>query len=372
MANSNGKDYRDSLYHKISRLTHGGIMVNYQCNAACRHCLYACSPERSGGYIQPKMAEDVCGLLREGGCTSVHIGGGEPFLDINGLIMLLEACRRCGVEVEYIETNAFWAADEDQAVKYLRALAAACEDTRAVEAGSQAAGTSSSRMERPALCISLDPFHAEYVPPALPIKLAEICRQEGFGYFIWQDKYRAALSRIDNPRKAHTRAELERQLSYDYVLDTAQTYGLKFGGRAMSIEAEYGTPKPIAEILGVSRDGQFHNDTQKKPCRNLLQSGHFHVDLYGRYIPPGCTGIVISLVEAVRGVPQGKYPAFDALVTGGVAALYDLAQGLGFKAEAAYTSSCALCVGIRHWLSGQGGFPELDAEHYGAALTYTG
>ena len=337
--------------HKISHLTHGGIMTNYQCNAACRHCLYACSPERSGGYIQPEMADKICGLLREGGCTSVHIGGGEPFLDIGGLVMLLETCRRCGITVEYIETNAFWAADENLAVKYLRALTAAEADT---------------------LCISLDPFHAEYVPPALPIKLAEMCRREGFGYFLWQEKYRAVLSRLKAPHKVHTRAELEVRLSYDYVLDTSQTYGLKFGGRAMSIEAEYGTPRPLAEITGASPEDSPSRAAQKKPCRNLLQSGHFHVDLHGRYIPPGCTGIAIPLEEAVHGVSYGKYRAFDTLVTGGVAALFDLAQGLGFKPEPAYTSSCALCVNIRHWLSGQDGFPELDAEHYGASLTYTG
>jgi len=154
--------------------------------------------------------------------------------------------------------------------------------------------------------------------------------------------------------------DLERHLSSDYVLETAQSYGLSMGGRAITIEAECGTSKPLTSLLAA----------QKRPCRNLLSAGHFHVDLYGRYIPPGCTGIAILLEEAVNGVPQGKYPALDALVAGGVAALLETAQGLGFNAEAAYTSSCALCFHIRHWLSKQSGFPELDAEHYAAALTY--
>jgi len=328
-----------SPQHTIGRLEHGGIMANYQCNAACRHCLYACSPQRSGGYIQPQVADEVCSLLREGGTRSVHIGGGEPFLDMDLLISLLDTCLRSGVAVDYIETNAFWAEDEGRVKKYLHALKMAGVDT---------------------LCISLDPFHAEYVPPALPIKLADICRKEGFGYFLWQEKYRALLSRLKQPNKAHTREELKAQLSCDYALETAQTYGIRFGGRALSIEAEYGTPKPKADLL------------QKRPCRNLLTSGHFHVDLYGRYIPPGCTGIVIPLEEAVRGVPHDKYPAFDALVTGGVASLLDLAQGLGFKAQTTYTSSCALCIDIRYWLSGQDGFPELDAEHYAASVEYCG
>jgi len=354
-------------------------MTNYQCNAACRHCLYACSPERSGGYIQPTMAEEICGLLREGGTRSVHIGGGEPFLDIDGLIMLLETASQQGIAVDYIETNAFWAKDEDRALKYLRALKAVGVDTQVAWASSQASSPSNSRRERPgsaqaerpALCISLDPFHAEFVPPELPVKLAEICRKEGFGYFLWQEKYRRLLSQLKAPNKTQTRAELESRLSPDYVFETAHTYGLRMGGRALSIEAEYGTHKPLAEILGASPEGSPASATQKKPCYNLLRAGHFHVDLYGRYIPPGCTGIVIPLAEAVRGVPHGKYPAFDALVDGGVAALFDLAKQLGFRAMATYTSSCALCVDIRHWLSGQPSFPELDAEHYIAAVAYT-
>ena len=61
------------------KLFHGGIMANYRCTAACRHCLYACSPERTDGYINEATAESVASLLRTAGCYSVHIGGGEPF-----------------------------------------------------------------------------------------------------------------------------------------------------------------------------------------------------------------------------------------------------------------------------------------------------
>ena len=338
-----------ATHHKIDRLRHGGIMTNYQCNAACRHCLYACAPERSGGYIVPEKAAEICRLLLEGGCRSVHIGGGEPFLNIDGLIMLLETARNSGITVEYVETNAFWAEDESRAVEYLCMLKKTGMDT---------------------LCISLDPFHAEYVPAALPIKLAELCRREGFGCFLWQDKYRGVLSRLKAPHRAYTRAELERELSANYVLETAQAYGLSMGGRALSIEAEYGVLKPVAEILGYVPGSQGGSAVKKRPCLNLLDSGHFHVDLHGWYIPPGCTGIVFPLEEAVRGVPLGKYPAFDALVTGGVVALFELAVGLGFEAEAAYTSRCALCFHLRCWLSKLEGFVELDGEHYVAALMY--
>jgi len=320
----------------VNKLRHGGIMANYQCTAACRHCLYACSPERSGGYISKETAEEICALLREGGCQSVHIGGGEPFLDFNGLAELVHTVSKTGITVDYIETNAYWATDERQIEKRLRVLARAGADT---------------------LCISIDPFHAEYVPVSRPLFLAEACRRSGFGHFLWQDRFLPVLSRVDSGI-THSRAELERLISPDYILETTRSYGVNMGGRAVNIEAEYATPKPI---------GSF---TDSNPCGGLLSGDHFHVDLYGRYIPPGCTGITIPLNEAVRGIPDGKYPAFEALLSGGVAGLLQYAQALGFDADKECPSRCALCFNIRRWLCENAPSPELDAEHYTESLKY--
>ncbi|MCL2398283.1 MAG: 4Fe-4S cluster-binding domain-containing protein [Defluviitaleaceae bacterium] len=324
----------------IGRLNHCGIMTNYQCNAACRHCLYACSPDRSGGYISKETAQDICTSLVKGGCKSVHIGGGEPFLNFNGLINLLEATRKTGIQVDYIETNGFWAADENLATSYLHELSKAGVD---------------------ALCISLDPFHAEYIPYSLPLRLAEICKNNHFGYFLWQEHFSKILASVPQ-HKIHNRKKLEKLISPNYVLETARNYGVKMGGRAINIEKEYMEPKDLADLL---------NST---PCRNLLSTDHFHVDLYGKFIPPGCTGIAIPLEEALNGIPERKYPAFESLLFGGVAKLYEYAKKRGFaksekKIKNEYTSSCALCFHIRKWLSERAGCPELNAEHYKASLS---
>ena len=321
---------------KVKGLQHGGIMTNYQCNAACRHCLYACSPDRDANYISAEAAQEVCRQLIKGGCRSVHIGGGEPFLNFEALIDLLNIAAKAGIRVEYVETNGFWAANAGQAKEYLQALSEAGADT---------------------LCISLDPFHAEYVPFALPLQLAEICRKNNFSYFLWQERFLQSMSNV-TPTKAHNRAALEEQISPSYILETARRYGIGMGGRALNIEQEYTKTKPLHSLL------------QNSPCRDLLSSGHFHVDLYGRFIPPGCTGIAIPLEEVVAGIPEGKYPAFEALMSGGVVKLLDFAKKKGFEAEEEYTSGCALCFFIRKWLSEKADCPELDAEHYRASLSY--
>jgi len=322
---------------RVDVLNHGGIMANYRCTAACRHCLYSCSPDRGDGYISKDVAESVCGLLCASWCRSVHIGGGEPFLDFDGLLTLIKVARNAGIRVEYIETNAFWAADHSLTADRLKELARAGADT---------------------LCISVDPFHAEYIPLELPLSLAAVCHDVGFGYFMWQDRYLSAMTRLDRG-KTHSRAEMEQLISPKYVIEVAQSYGLHMGGRAIGIEDEHSFCKPVKKLINA------------RPCYGLLSGNHFHVDMFGRFIPPGCTGIVLPLDEAVHGIPDGKYPVFEALLNGGTAALLEYATNLGFEANSdGYTSNCAMCFYIRRWLSESVPSPELDPEHYVEAMKY--
>jgi hypothetical protein len=284
-----------------------------------------------------ETAAEVAGLLSRGGCRSVHIGGGEPFLNFEGLMAAIEELHRAGIKIEYIETNAFWAEDPDAAER-LKRLAAKGID---------------------ALCISVDPYHAEYVPYSLPLLLGDLCEQTGMGYFLWKREFLTALSRL-NGAKAHSRAEIEKVLSDKYIANTARLYGIGYGGRAVNIEDEFGSPQP-AETLAA--DGS--------PCKNLLSTGHFHVDLEGYFIPPGCTGIKIPLAEAAFGIPEGKYPAFEALYHNGIAGLAALARKQGFEGRnQGYADKCGLCFYARKFLAEKGGCPELNPRHYEEALKY--
>jgi organic radical activating enzyme len=323
---------------KTETLYHGGIMVNYQCNASCRHCLYACSPARKPGYVNEEMAEKICRLLREGDCRSVHIGGGEPFLNFDGLLTMIRALNKSNITLEYIETNAFWAADLENGDSKKLSAKEMIKQLLAENANT--------------LCISLDPFHAEYVPYGAALNLAKLCEKTGMRYFLWKQEFLSTLSRLD-PKKTHSREEMEKALSANYINKTAKHYGITYGGRAVNIEREYSTLYPAEKFAG---------DTS--PCRNLLSTGHFHVDKDAYFIPPGCTGILIPLSEAVYGISAGKYPAFEALYHGGISSLFKLAIQHGFSPDnAGYPSKCNLCFFIRQFLCDKG-FPELDGDHY--------
>jgi len=287
-----------------------------------------------------KGVTEACRASFGRGINSVHIGGGEPFIDFEGLLTLLNKAAKFGIRVDYIETNACWATDENTVARYLSVLRKAGADT---------------------LCISIDPFHAEYVPYAYPLRLAEICRKSGFGYFLWKEQFVNAL-RNTNPDIAHDRAALEKSIGREYIRDTAKAYGLKTGGRAINIELEYSPRKPVEELLAPAAG---------KTCDGLVSTAHFHVDMYNRFIPPGCTGFVLPMKEVVHGIPAGKYPVFEALHGGGTVALYALAKAHGFVADAkGYATRCALCFFMRKFLSETGKFAELDAEFYVQSLEY--
>jgi hypothetical protein len=283
--------------------------------------------------------KEICAVLRRGGIGSVHIGGGEPFLDTGGLLMAVRRLRAAGISLDYVETNGFWAGREKEAREILRALAAEGVN---------------------ALCISLDPFHAEHVPYGLPLKLAELCDETGMGYFLWKQQFLPLLSAMEHS-SAHSREELEEGLRPGYISDTARSYGIRLGGRAVNIEDEYGPSRSLEEL--------FDGSAEHAPCGDLLGTGHFHVDQDGYFIPPGCTGLRLPLAEAVDGVPEGKYPVFEILYQGGPSALLDFARGRGFIPEKNYPSLCNLCFYIRAFLSEEG-FAELDKNHYEESLKY--
>jgi len=319
-------------------LYHGGIMVNYTCNAVCRHCLYSSSPTRNPGYITEENAENICQLLHKGGCRSVHIGGGEPFLNFDGLLMMIRQLNKYGIKLEYIETNAYWAANPENKKEILEKLKSLLnEDVKA-------------------LCISIDPYHAEFIPYGAPLSLAKYCEKTGMDYFLWRGESIPILSGLD-PQKIHSRQEMEKLLSRDYIGRTARQFGITYGGRAINIEKEFGALLPVENLISLT-----------SPCRNLLSTNHFHVDKDAHFIPPGCTGIRIPLAEAVFGIPETQYPVFEALYNGGVAAILELALQHGFLPDdTGYPSKCNLCFHIRHFLSGKD-FAELDKNHYDEAL----
>ena len=71
------------------------------------------------------------------------IGGGEPFLNLDGLKMVVETALSLGMDIKYVETNSSWYRNIDSACQIL---------------------SSPREIGLTALLISISPFHKEYIP----------------------------------------------------------------------------------------------------------------------------------------------------------------------------------------------------------------
>ncbi|MCL1878903.1 MAG: hypothetical protein FWF80_08590 [Defluviitaleaceae bacterium] len=304
------------MKNPIKNLSSGGIIANYKCPAACGHCLYGCSPDSDAGYIDEGTAANICKHLRRLGCRSLHIGGGEPFLSTDGLITLAKTIIKSGLHLDYIETNAAWITDDDDRNRQIL--------TAVVNAGGEH------------IMVSADPFHVEFIPFWKPQKLVNLLRSMGIPHFIWQDRYFPLLEKLD-PQKKYNPKELQDALGYDVIKKCAQEYGMKFNGRAFNLLRKFGSKKPVEDLLA--------------PCPELRDTSHFHADLFGRYVPPGCIGVGIRIEDVGAELDPSQYPALPKLFEGGTSALLEYAQNLGYETEpTGYFSKCELCFSIRKYL----------------------
>ena len=299
---------------------YSGIIMNYVCTAKCRHCMFLSSPSCPKHYITPDMADHLASVLERAGTSSVHIGGGEPFMNFSALCALIEALNRHRIGIDYIETNAFWAKEEPVIRERLSKL--------------QALGVTS-------IMVSVDPFHIEFVPLERPIRLCQIMNDMDFDYFIWQDRYLRKMLRLGMDKtKTYTHEELQKILGKNYIADTAAEYGLGMNGRALTIAGEIYPNRPAGDWITSS------------PCSSLLDVSHCHLDLYGNIVPSGCPGIAAEAEDYLtEQIPASKYPVMNRLLNGGTKALYDYASEKGFiPSPEGYPTKCAFCYAMRSFL----------------------
>jgi Predicted Fe-S oxidoreductases len=302
---------------------YSGFITNYICTAKCRHCMYCSTPKVKDEYkyIDSESANKICKMLSDYGIRSMHIGGGEPFMNFNALCNLLAAFKKHRISVDYIETNAYWCSENNQVdvIEKLRILHKYDVDT---------------------VMVSVDPFHIEYVPLYKPLLLVKLLRSEGFGYFIWQQQFLNMLSSLDN-KKRYSREELEQIFGKNYIRDAVRSYGMGINGRALSIAHEIYPKKRVQEILSST------------PCTDMLTAQHFHIDLYGNFIPSGCPGISVELKDYINdNITEEKYPVVSRMRKNGIKSLYQYAVDNGFEASPnGYISKCDLCCHIRTYLS---------------------
>ncbi len=305
---------------KIDRLRSGGLITNYYCTSACRHCLYACSPKWEKRYITEAIARTNLSVVKALGCSSLHIGGGEPFLDVEGLKRTVGIFRESGVSIDYIETNSSWFKDKGSAITLLSDL---------------------RRLGVHTLLISISPFHNEFIPFNKVRSVIETCRSTGVQIFPWVEEFLQDLQRFD-VMKPHSLEEYEEAFGRDYISDITSRYWISMRGRALKTYASRMEKTKLEDLLAQNPDG----------CAELTDTTHFHVDLFGNYIPGLCSGLLIECCDLGNELNEEKYPLLAILSRSGISGLYESAtKEYGFQPFAEYVSKCELCQHIRGYLA---------------------
>ncbi len=305
----------------IKNLISGGLITNYFCTSRCRHCLYKSGPQWEKKYIDLDTAEASLRVVRALGCYSVHIGGGEPMLSPDEIGRVLDVAARVGVSIDYVETNSSWFRDPDSAKQTLARL---------------------RRHGLRTLLVSISPFHNEFIPFSRVKGVIEAARQAGVEIFPWISDFISDLSQFD-PDKPHKPEAYLQKFGQNYLVQVLERYWVHLGGRALDTFRPFFETKPFDQIIHKSSGS----------CRlELSDTSHFHIDLFGNYIPGLCSGLAICKDDLGQRLNPEKYPLLTTLFQSGIRGLADLAQDeFGYApAKAGYINKCDVCTEIRTFL----------------------
>jgi MoaA/NifB/PqqE/SkfB family radical SAM enzyme len=309
-----------------------GLLLTYWCNARCAVCYVYSGPDRGGELSAEQAVELWTGLdrhaVRHGKGMRIHLSGGEPFGDWPRLVSIIRAAREAGLTpVEKIETNAFWASDDDRARAWLELLDALGLGT---------------------LVVSTDVYHQEFVPIERVRRCVDIARKVLGGARVrvrWWDFLR-------EPVEVRGMSATGTQAAYRTALARHKD---RLTGRAA---------ERLAGLLPRHPAGCFEGQT----CvEEVLCSRHVHIDPYGNVFPGVCNGIILgnALGDGVERVWQRladgwrKHPVVAAVAVGGSYELMQQATAFGYRElSGGYASKCHLCTHVRQFLVDHGHWPQ--------------
>lgn len=298
-----------------------GLMLTAWCSARCACCYLGCGPDCDVD-MDVEAACRIWGQLRRAsphGCR-IHLTGGEPFRSWQ---RLLAVCRRASAanpgSFEKVETNAFWAVDDELVRRRLRDLDA-------------------TGMAR--LVISADPYHQQFIPIERCRRLARIAggvlgrRRVRVRWWGWL-------------AEGFDTAGLDETARQELFVQYAARGRVRLAGRAAG---------SLAPSLPGRAPAQFADRCCSQP---LLRAKHVHVSPEGAVMPGTCGGIVlgwaccrtpVAEIWAALASDRADRPILTTLACAGPVGLMHRARGAGFIPAATYASPCHLCWDTRRFM----------------------
>lgn len=317
-------ELKNAAQGELAEWEFAGLLLTYWCNARCAFCYVFGGPDRGGEMPVERAVELWGGLDRlaaaSGKVMRIHLAGGEPFGDWPRLLAVLRAARQAGLTPpDNVETNAFWATDD--------------ELTRARLEELEALGV---RM----LVVSADVYHQEFVPFDRVRRCVETARAvlgPGRVRVRWWDFF-------NQPLDLTSASADQKRRAFDAALRRHQD---RVTGRAALRVAHLMPRQPAARFCG------------EDCAKSVLGSRHVHIDGYGNIFPGVCSGIILGnaasapIDEVWHDVAchWQDNPVVGVLVSGGSYELMQRVKALGFEeSPEGYASKCHLCASVRQFL----------------------
>ncbi len=319
----------------------GGLILSYKCSAACRHCMYACSPQWEGDWIKeerleeglaqlaPTIRSSPAGPERVSLNYGLHFTGGEPFLNYDLLLRAVEIADTLDIPSTFVETNGFWCRNDAEAEDRLRLL--------------QEAGLKG-------ILISVNPFYTEYVPFERTERCVRVSQRVfGGNVMVYQQAYYRQFKRLG----IEGRIPLEKYAEMTRDARAAQHVELFLMGRA-------------AHKLQTSHPHRPAEAYFEQPCRpSFLRDWHNHFDNYGHFLSGYCGGISLGNWHDLKrltteGIDLEEHPILAQLIAEDMEGLLDFAHAFDYDTrDDGYISKCDLCLDIRKHLLFADDFEEL-------------
>lgn len=328
----------------------GGLILSYKCIAECKHCMYACSPRWDADWISiddletilrqlsGRILSNVYGPRTTGLSYGLHFTGGEPFMNFDLLCTAVSLADRFRIPSTFVETNGYWAIDDDTTREKLKTL---------------------KKKGLRGLMVSVNPFYLEYVP----FERTERAVRIGFDVFGNNLMvYQLAYFRKFRDWGFRGRVSLEEYLTYENQDDVFRNVEFFVSGRA---------PYRLGDLLQRAYPRRRAEYFFTRPCETpFLRTWHNHFDNYGNFVPGFCGGISLgdcrhlsTLVQ--NGIDLEQFPILGFLVDDDMRGLFRYAQELGYtESEEGYFSKCHLCIDIRRHLARHGDFRELQPKAF--------
>ena len=329
---------------KLPEPISGGLILSYQCNAECRHCMYASSPKWEGwiseedlksilNQLTGKIIPSPHGPERVSLNYGLHFTGGEPFLNYELLLKAVSIAHELNIPSTFMETNCYWCLDDKVTRDKLQRLK---------ERGLKG------------ILISVNPFFLEYVPfhrTERGIRIAHEVFAENM--MVYQSEYYFRFNKLGIKGKLSVEDYIKAQRE-----DLGANVELFLMGRAAYRLKQFYPKHPPDYFFD-------------QPCQPpFLRNWHNHFDNYGNYLPGYCGGISLgnwrNLNKLLQeGVNLNKHPILGFIINQDFEGLFRFAKDFGYQESSeGYISKCDLCVDIRKYLVEKQEFEELRPKEY--------